>query len=90
MGQHGDRLSGEGGKFHFVRGRIAMDMDNRPHIRRQPALIGQFTRQHNVVVFFDHDVSEGYAVISRGTFWSASNCQTDATESRDYASGLDN
>lgn len=30
----GDRPSGEGGELHFVRGRVTMDMDNRPHIPR--------------------------------------------------------
>src|SRR5271165_6145949 len=71
-----DRLSGEGGELHLIRGDIPMDVDNRPHIPRQQTLTGQIARQHDAVVFFYHDASEGYAVISRGAVWSACNCQT--------------
>jgi hypothetical protein len=62
----GDCLSGEGGEFHLVRCGIAMDVDNRSDIPRQQTLAGEVARQHNAVVFFDQDSSEGYAVISRG------------------------
>jgi hypothetical protein len=47
----GDRLSGEGGELHLVRGDIAMDVDNRSHIPRQQTLTGQIAGQHGRIQF---------------------------------------
>ncbi len=41
-------------------------MDNRSHIPSEQTHTGEIVRQHYAVVFFDHDSSEGYAVMSRG------------------------
>ncbi len=39
-----------------------MNVDHRPHIPRLQTVTGHIARQHDAVVLFDHDATEGQAV----------------------------
>ncbi len=50
--------SSERRELHLVRGGVTIDVEYRSDIARQQTFTWQFTRQHNAVVFFDHESSE--------------------------------
>jgi len=51
----GDGHSSERRELHLVRGGVTIDVEYRSDIARQQTFTWQFTRQHNAVVFFDHE-----------------------------------
>src|SRR5439155_10988992 len=84
-GQHrrdGYGLSRKSDELNYVSRAVAVDMHDRADIARLQALIGDVSRQHNAIMFLNHNASKGYAVIRRGATWPSSTCQTVRTRGR--------